>query len=274
MAELRAVPRNPSRRRALQRLAAVSAAALGAQRAEAQPRPSVRRPFVLVHGAWHGGWCWRRVADRLEAAGHKVYAPTLTGLADRLHLLNDTVTLDTHVADIAQLIEWEDLNDVILCGHSYAGFVTAGVVERALPRIAAIVLVDAYVPRDGESMFDVATPSSRAALEAAIKAGESVRQPPRAATFNVNERDRAWVDSKVTPQPVSVALQKIRLSGALENVPSRTYVRATGYPNPTFDRYLAEAKQKRGWQTFEVLCGHDIMVDRPAALADVLLKQV
>ncbi len=181
----------------------------------------MRRSFVLVHGAWHGGWCWRRVADRLEAAGHKVYAPTLTGLADRSHLLSDAVTLDTHIADIAQLIEWEDLNEVILCGHSYAGFVLAGVVERVLPRITAAVFVDGYVPRDGESMFEVAPPWSRTSLEAATKAGDKVRQPPRAESFNVNERDRAWVDGKMTPQPVGVALQKLSLSGALAKVPRK-----------------------------------------------------
>jgi pimeloyl-ACP methyl ester carboxylesterase len=240
------VPKGPSRRRALKGLAAATGVVFGAERAAGQSRPSVRRSFVLVHGAWHGGWCWRRVADRLEAAGHKVYAPTLTGLADRSHLLSDAVTLDTHIADVAQLIEWEDLNEVILCGHSYAGFVLAGVAERVLPKLAALVFVDAYVPRDGESMFDVATPSSRTSLQAAIKAGDKVRQPPPAETFNVNEQDRAWVDGKMTPQPVAVALQKVRLSGALDKVPGRAYVRATGYPNPTFDRYLDEARQRRG----------------------------
>ncbi len=263
----------PTRREMLGMTAAAAGVELSAsQRAQfAAPR---RRSVVLVHGAWHGGGCWRRVADRIEAAGHKVFAPTLTGLADRSHLLSDRLTLDTHIADIANLMEWEDLSEVILCGHSYAGFVLAGVVERRLPTIAAVVFVDAYVPRDGQSMFDVATPSSRASLELAIKNGDAVRQPPRAETFNVNERDRAWVDARMTPQPVAVAMQKVRLSGAMEKVPRKAYVRATGYPNATFDRHLAEVRQRQGWQTFEVPSGHDVMIDRPDTLADILLKQV
>lgn len=229
---------------------------------------------MLVHGAWHGGWCWRRVADALEAAGHKVFTPTLTGLADRAHLLTPALTLDTHIADVANLIRWENLEEVVLCGHSYAGFVIAGVVEQVAPTIAAVVFVDAYVPRDGQSMYDVATPTSRVGLDAARKAGDAVRPVPAAASFSVNPADRPWVDGKMTPQPVSVQLQPIRLTGAVDRVRRKGYVRAAGYANPTFEGYFDAAASRPGWETFRVDSGHDVMVDAPAKMAQILLTFV
>jgi pimeloyl-ACP methyl ester carboxylesterase len=258
----------PSRRSALKAVAAVAPGLVGVPLAAQSPRP---RPFVLVHGAWHGGWCWRRVADRLERVGHKVYAPTLTGLADRSHLLDSRVNLDTHIADVANLIKWEGLTEVVLCGHSYAGFVVSGVAEQIGTAVAAVVLVDAYLPRDGQSLFDIATPASRASLEVAIKRGDVARQAPTAASFNVNPRDQSWVDSKMTPHPVASSTQKVTLTGALERVQRKAYVRATANPNPTFDRFLAEVRRQGGWRTFEGPCGHDVMVDRPDELVDVLL---
>lgn len=212
------------RRRFLTRICAGTAAAAGlAGPAGAQGRAQ-RRTFVLVHGAWHGGWCWRRVADLLEAVGQKVFTPTLTGLADRSHLLGPSVTLDTHVADIANLLVWEDLQDVVLVGHSYAGFVISGVAERVSARLAALVFIDAYVPRDGQRMYDLAAASSRDSLDSALKSGAATRPAPSAASFRVNERDRAWVDAKMTPQPVSVAMQRIQLSGAIDRVDTKVYI--------------------------------------------------
>src|SRR5437868_5599919 len=111
--------------------------------------------FVLVHGSWHGGWCWRRVADRLEKRGHKVFAPTLTGLGERVHLLTPKVDLDTHITDVVNLIKFEDLYDVVLVGHSYAGCVISGVAEQMLPAISSIVFIDAFLPGNGERMLDL-----------------------------------------------------------------------------------------------------------------------
>ena len=265
-------PRRRSRRDALRVAAGLAGAvALSSAPVIAQPGGAQRRSFVLVHGAWHGGWCWRRVADRLEAAGHKVFTPTLTGLGERSHLLTSSLSLDTHILDVANVISWEGLSEVVLVGHSYAGFVVSGVVERLPSAIAAIALVDAYVPSDGQSMYDVATPSSRASLEAAMKSGDPVRAVPTAASFNVNERDRAWVDAKMTLQPVAPQLQKLRVSGALERIRPKAYVRAVGYPNPTFDAVLATVRSRGGWETHEVRSGHDVMVDRPDELVKILV---
>ena len=113
---------------------------------------SARKTFVLVHGAWHGAWCWRRVSDLLEGKGHKVFTPTLTGLGERSHLLRQGIDVSTHVTDVVNLMKWERLSDVVLCGHSYGGMVVSGVAEQMADKIGSIVFLDAFVPDDGDSM--------------------------------------------------------------------------------------------------------------------------
>src|ERR1700716_4020236 len=130
-------------------LGAAVAAGMGSAQAQAEPRI-----FVLVHGAWHGGWCWRRVADRLRAGGHTVFTPTLTGLGERAHLLRAGIGLDTHITDVVNAMAGEELTDVLLCGHSYGGFVISGVAERLAPAIRALVFLDAFMPRNGETVQD------------------------------------------------------------------------------------------------------------------------
>ena len=110
--------------------------------------------FVLVAGAWHGGWCWQRVAQALRQQGHDVYTPSLTGVADRAHLIGPDVTLSTHINDICGIIESYNLTDVVLCGHSYAGLIITGVADQHPDRLRALVYLDALVPEDGQSMFD------------------------------------------------------------------------------------------------------------------------
>jgi hypothetical protein len=128
--------------------AAIGVAVLGATPALAQA--SARKTFVLVHGAWHGGWCWRRVADILEKHGHKVYAQSLTGNGDRAHLLTKDVVLDTHIADIVNLVTWEDLRDICLVAHSYGGWPASGALEHIHDRVGSIVWLDAFKPEDGQ----------------------------------------------------------------------------------------------------------------------------
>jgi hypothetical protein len=242
--------------------AGVGAAAIGATPALAQ----ARKTFVLVHGAWHGGWCWRRVSDLLEKQGHKVFTPTLTGLADRSHLLSKEVILDTHIADIAGLFKWEDIKDVCFVVHSYGGWPGSGALEQIGDRVSSIVWVDAFKPENGQRGVDYSSEFSRKALEAAVAKGEPGRAAPPAAAFHVNEKDRAWVDSKTTQQP-------IKLTGARDKVAKKTYIRAPKYPQPAFDKAYAECKADKTWQTFETTtAGHDVMVDDPAWLTDILLK--
>src|ERR1700733_10349511 len=142
--------------------------------------------FVLVHGAWHGGWCYARVARLLRAAGHDVFTPTLTGVGERVHLAGLAVTLTTHIRDVVSVIEFEALEDVILCGHSYGGMVITGVAAALGRRIRTLFYLDAFVPADGESLFDQLPPDIRLSLLDASKRHQGMLPPFPAAAFNVN----------------------------------------------------------------------------------------
>jgi len=230
------------------------------------------KTFVLVHGAFHGGWCWRRVADLLEATGHKVFAPTLTGLGERAHLLTPSVNLTTHITDVVNVFKWEGLSAVVLCGHSYGGMVIAGVAEQVASSIAAIVVLDGFVPENGDAPGDLTGPAMREAIQAARQKNEFTVAPRPAAAFGVNERDRAWVDGKMTPQPLATYTEKIAVTGALQAIAKKTYIRAPSYVNPGFDKALTRIKADPSWRTCEAPCGHDVMVDEPAWLAKILLE--
>jgi len=194
--------------------AVVGAAAFHQPPAVAQT--SARRTFVFVHGAWHGGWCWRRVADILETRGHKVYTPTLTGLGERSHLLTGSINLETHITDIVNVFKWEDLDNAVLCGHSYGGWVISGAIEQVRPHVSSIVYVDAYVPEDGQTVYDLTQEQNRPAIDETVRTRAISRPPQPAESYRVNPRDRAWVDGKTTPQPMGVYFQKIKLTGARE----------------------------------------------------------
>jgi len=228
--------------------------------------------FVLVHGAWHGGWCWQRVADRLRSAGHNVFTPTMTGLGERAHLLYPEIDLTTHITDIVNVMKWERLKDVVLCGHSYGGMIVSGVAEELAPTIRSIVFLDAFVPKDGEAVQDLTGPAVREAAEAAKDRGDIVIPARPAEAFRVNPADRAWVDGLCVGQPIGTFTAKIRLTGAVNQLARKSYVRAASYPNPGFDRALAAAKADPTWHTYEVSCGHDVMVDAPERLTEILLE--
>jgi len=229
--------------------------------------------FVLVHGAWHGAWCWRRVALLLTRGGHEVFAPTLTGLAERSHLLTPDTDLDTHILDVANEMTWQQLNDVVLVGHSYGGLVISGVAEKMEKSIASFVLLDAFFPETGEALIDLSPPPVRDSFLAAARAGATTIPPRSAAMFNVNDKDRAWVDAQCTPQPIRCGLQKVTLTGARERIAKKTYIRAMDYPSQPFDLALEKARA-RGWRSYEVACGHDVMLDAPERLAEILLSEL
>lgn len=248
--------------------AAGAAALAGTGQADAQ---GPRRTFVLVHGAWHGGWCWRRVTDILSAKGHTVITPTLTGLGERSHLVQSVTGLDTHVTDIVNVFKWEGLSDVVLCGHSYGGMVISGVAERVAPdAIRSLVFLDAFIPEDGDTMVKVASPVVRETLGKLVAEKAAVMAPVPAAVFRVNERDRAWVDAMCTPHPMATMTDAVKVTGARERVANKTYIRAAGYPSPGFDAAKAKAAAA-GWRVAELNCGHDTMVDMPAETAALLV---
>ena len=252
--------------------AGASVAAVGGTPATAQT--GAPKTFLLIHGAWHGGWCWRHVSDLLQKQGHKVFSPTLTGLGERSHLMSKDINLDTHITDIVNVIKWENLRDICLVVHSYGGWPGSGAVEQALDRISSIVWLDAFKPEDGQRGFDFSSEFSRKALLEAVEKGQPARPGPKAEAFKVvDEKDRAWVDAKMTPQPNGVALQPIKLTGAREKVAKKTYIRAPKYPQPAFDKAFAECKGDKSWKTFETAAaGHDVMVDAPDWLVEILLQ--
>ena len=198
--------------------------------------------FVLVHGAWHGGWCWQRVADRLRGAGHTVFTPTLTGLGERSHLLRAGIDLTTHITDVVNVMKWEGLSDVVLCGHSYGGFVISGVAEQMAPAIRSIVFLDAFVPRNGESVQDLTGPAVQEGIAARCNAAISPFRRASAEAFGVNAADRAWVDRLCVGQPIATFTDKIALTGARDRIARKSYIRAESYANPGFDRALAAAQ--------------------------------
>jgi pimeloyl-ACP methyl ester carboxylesterase len=228
--------------------------------------------FVLVHGAWHGSWCWARVRRALTALGHQVFTPTLTGVGERSHLLSRDIDLQVHVDDVVNLLRWEALDEVILCGHSYGGCVIGGAADALPDRIAALVWLDAFLPEAGESLHDLLPDAQRELqLSLAGEHGEGWRVPPiPAEIFNVNARDRDWVDRQCTPQPLATFQQKRRPGGGAAAIARNHYIFAAGWEGTPFTGSYDRAKA-RGWTTSEMACGHDVMLDDPEGLVAELL---
>lgn len=228
--------------------------------------------FILVHGAWHGSWCWARVRRALLDQGHRVFTPTLTGVGERSHLLSREIDLQVHIEDVANLIRWEQLDEVILCGHSYGGCVISGAADAVPDRIAALVYLDAFLLEEGEALHDLLPEAHRELqLSLAAEHGDGWRVPPiPAEVFNVNARDRDWVDRQCTPQPLATFQQKLRLNGGLSTITRNHYIFASGWEGTPFAASYGRA-QTRGWTTAEIACGHDVMLDEPEALVAELL---
>jgi len=231
------------------------------------------RTFVLVHGAWHGGWCWQRVAERLTAQGHVIHAPTLAGVAERAHLAEQNeITLDSQIAEIVDFVRDNDLRDIVLVGHSYGGFVVSGAAEQVEDRIATIVMLDAFVPENGKALVDYTAPAASAAMRELVAAGARVAPPIPPAIFRVNEADRAWVEAMCTPHPIRCFVDPARLTGARERIARKVYIRASDYPSAPFDAAKERLAADPSWIIHGIACGHDVMVDKPDELAEALVR--
>jgi len=230
--------------------------------------------YLLVHGAWHGGWCWRRVAPLLRDAGHGVFTPTLTGLGERAHLAHEEIDLNTHVQDVVAVLECEDLSGVILVGHSYAGMVISGAAERAADRIRRLVFLDAFVPRDGESLAGLVGPEATSRFqEKAWSEGEGWRLPPMPPERYgiVAADDIRWVGERLTSHPLKTWLQPVRLSSAVAARLPRAFLYCRQPPMGPFGAF-AEGARQQGWCYRELETGHDAMITAPRELADLLLQ--
>ena len=229
--------------------------------------------FTLVHGSWHGGWCWQKVAPLLRESGHEVYAPTLTGLGARSHLLNCGVDLSTHITDVVSLLHYEDRSEVILVGHSYAGMVITGVAAKAPERLGCLVYLDAYVPADGQSEFDLWPPEQQATAREDMAAGRGMRQPLAPGVLGITDAALAdWVGARLTPHPLSTYEQPAPLGVPTSAVLPRVYIHCT--EGPIAPRFATFADQARAasWDVREIATGHDAMLTAPNELASVLLE--
>jgi Alpha/beta hydrolase family len=221
--------------------------------------------FVLVHGAWHGAWCWERVTSRLTDAGHQVLTPTLTGLGERASEASAAVNLDTHIDDLVAALD--GLSDAVVVAHSYAGFPAYGAAERAA--IDRLILLDAFIPRDGDTMADHVGERGDQYRAAAADDPAWLAPAPPAAVLGVGEADLEWADSSMTPQPVQTYLQPIALTGAVENL-DRFYIDCTSPALAT----LVESKRRiadAGVPSTQLACGHDAIIAVPDQLAALLL---
>ncbi len=237
--------------------------------------------FVLVHGAFHGGWCWKKLCPLLHSRGHSVYTPTLTGLGERSHLLAPEAGLSLHVQDVVNVLEYEDLDQVILVGHSYAGMLIKGAADRAAHRIAHLVYLDAFVPESGQALREQFAPEEWSAIQARVATqGQGWRWFPSNIEQTLLEwgvsdpKDSNWMSRRLTPQPIRTATEALLLVNPhlVEQLP-RTFIFCRGNHGgkPTHHQSEVKARNAPGWDYRELSSGHDAMIAAPDALANVLL---
>jgi len=239
--------------------------------------------YVLVHGAWHGAWCWRRVVDLLQAQGHRVHALTLTGVGERSHLLSPDIHLSTHIQDVVAAIEAEELNEVVLVVHSYGGMVGTGVADRVPERLRHLVYLDAMVPKPGEAWSATHSSATRQArLDSATASPLYSFPPPGPELFGLEGEDAAWVARRQTPHPGHPYTDMLDFDPArVANVP-RTYVHCTRPTLATIDAIWPRVNDPKFWnglwlpgtRTLEMATGHDLMISAPQELTEVLLSCV
>jgi pimeloyl-ACP methyl ester carboxylesterase len=229
--------------------------------------------YVLVHGAWHGGWCWQRVTPLLRAAGHEVFTPTLTGLGERVHLADPSIDLNTHIQDVVNVLEFEGLREVILVGHSYGGMVITGVSERAADRLQHVVYLDAFIPRDGQALVDLLTPQFRDDLQQQVQGSDGRLPPFPVEQYGVfAEADVRWVAPKLVHHPFKTVVTPVRLTNPTALALPKTYVYCNNPAMGPFDRFVAQVQKEHGWRYRELATGHDAMVTMPRELTTLLLE--
>ncbi len=238
--------------------------------------------FVLVHGAWHGGWCWRDVMQPLAAAGHRVYAPTLTGVGERAHLMSPAITLETHIADVRGVIETEELDDVVLAVHSYAGMIGTAIADRMPRLLRHLVYVDAVVPAPGESWSSTQPIATREARLAAAKGSPDYSfPPPDPSVYGLTGAQHEWAVRRQTPHPGHTYLAPLDFDPVRVATAPRTFVSCIQPARGTIDAIRPRVVDPGFWggawaggggsRVVELPTGHDPMITLPSELTRILL---
>ncbi len=227
--------------------------------------------FLICHGAWSGGWSWKKMRGPLADRGHALWTPTCTGLGERSHLADPRIDLETHVNDIMGVLEYEDLREVVLVGHSYGGMVATGVADRAPERVAHLVYLDAFVPEDGESVLDGQPPRVAEQMRQLVAAaGDGWRLPPRPLSPDIAPADADWLNPRRSAQPFATFTQGITLTGRSADIP-RAYIYCRDKAGDDPFRAVAERVRARpGWRYFELGSGHLPNITMPDRLAELL----
>jgi pimeloyl-ACP methyl ester carboxylesterase len=229
-------------------------------------RCRIMATYVLVHGAWGGSYGWRSVRPLLQQAGHAVFTPSLTGQGERAHLATPDVNLSTHIQDVYNAIWYEDLTDIILVGHSYGGMVVTGVADRMPERIQHLVYLDAFLPADGQSLFDMGGPR---------RPSDDWRVPQLQRTEDQSDPEVQWNNARRLPHPRACFEEKVSLTAPLESRPfSLTYIVATERPDPgpVFDRIAEDLRPNPRWTVREISGGHGMIRTNPDGLVRLFLE--
>ena len=231
--------------------------------------------FVLVHGAWHGAWCWKRVLPVLWRSGHRAFAVSLTGVGERAHLLSSDIRLQTHIDDVTAVIESEELQGAVLVGHSYAGMIITGVADQMkdASRLKKLIYLDAVVPHPGECWSSTHSAENQAARRGAI-AGSGTLPPPSPDVYGLHGEDADWVARRQTPHPGAVYDDPLHFDPQRVARFSRRFIDCTDPALATIAASRLRARQTPGWSVTEIASGHDPMISAPAALVAALLEAV
>ena len=229
--------------------------------------------IVLAHGAWSAAWAWKKMRPLMARSGNIFFTPTYTGLGERAHLANPSIDLDTHIEDVLGVLEFEDLHDVVLLGHSYGGMVATGVADRARARINHLIYLDAFVPQDGQSLFDLVPEEQRERQRASAKAGDGWRVAPNPTPEDTAPEDRAWIANKRLPHPLKCMDTKLKLRHGPLTLP-RSYIVATRNLHGPFGRFAALARTTQGWACYEIDSSHSPNVTAPDALMALIERVI
>ena len=239
-------------------------------------KPAGLPPFLLVHGAYHGGWCWAPVARILRARGHEVFTPTQTGLGERRHLLSRSIDMETFVIDIMNVVEFERLENVVLVAHSYGARAANGVVDRVPEKIRRLIYIDGGLALSGVSRLDSLSPESR---DKRIQSSEQFDggisvPPPPAEYFGIRDPSIArWMNALMTPQPLNAERTAVTLKHPIGNGRAATYIRCSSPPLPSVDASAEYARKRTDWRFLEIAAGHEAMLTHPEQIASILLEE-